>query len=106
MVNIENLNLEFKNEDICFSAEEIANRNLVDINFNEIIRKLSYISTSYYIKEIHIHTYKEIKNGKSTLIRPEHRYDALPLYRQEENMRINGIELSRQTMSNAIMKTS
>ncbi len=119
LVNEENKNIPTERIDI--TSDE---KDLIDINCDEITKRLVVIPRQFKILEIHVHQYKKIiEDGISTIIRPNNPYanplgktmvstslvsmiitnkiiNALPLYRQEQDFKREGINLSRQNMSN------
>lgn len=99
----------------------------VDIHADKIVRKLQFQPAKYRIEEIHYHTYSYLdqdgnkkvvvatrnidpfgKSMVSTKLVSKIIYDkvilSIPLYRQEQEFSKNGINLSRQDMSNYFYK--
>ena len=119
LANEENKNIPTERIDI--TSDE---KDLIDINCDEITKRLVVIPRQFKILEIHVHQYKKIiEDGISIIIRPNNPYtnplgktmvstslvsmiitnkiiNALPLYRQEQDFKREGINLSRQNMSN------
>ena len=93
----------------------------------EISSQLEYIPAQYYVKEYHVHVYCA-KDDNSNIIRanaPKKLFsgslaspsivagimnakytNALPLYRIEQEFKINDVPVSRQTMANWIIMTA
>lgn len=103
--------------------------DLIDINQDKITKELVYEPAKFYIRETHYHLYKKILgDGSSTLVSKEKAirpfgksmvspelvskiiYDkvvlSLPLYRQEKDLALQGVNLSRQDMSNLVYKAA
>lgn len=99
-----------------------------DINSDEIVKTLKYVPEQYVIQETHIHIYEAIKNGERTLVRADNTLknhlgktaicpellshviynkvvNSLPLYRQEKEFQLKNIPLTRQYLSNVIIKS-
>ena len=103
--------------------------DLIDINDDKVVRELMYEPPKFYIRETRYHVYKKVlPDGSSTLVsrdkavRPfgksmisselvskiiyDKIYLSLPLYRQEKDLALQGINLSRQDMSNLVYKAA
>ena len=103
--------------------------DLIDINEDKVVRELMYEPPKFYIRETRYHVYKKkLPDGSSTLVskdkavRPfgksmisselvskiiyDKVYLSLPLYRQEKDLALQGINLSRQDMSNLVYKAA
>lgn len=99
-----------------------------DINSDEIIKTLKYVPEQYIIQEAHIHIYETIKNSERTLVRADNTLknqlgktaissellshviynkvaNSLPLYRQEKEFQLKNVPLTRQYLSNVIIKS-
>jgi len=99
-----------------------------DINSDEIVKTLKYVPEQYIIQETHIHIYETIKNGERTLVRADNTLknplgktaissellshviynkvvNSLPLYRQEKEFQLKNVPLTRQYLSNVIIKS-
>ena len=125
LVNEDNKNIPIERIDITSD-----DKNLVDINSDEITKRLVVIPRQFKILEIHLHQYKKIlDDGSSKIIRPNNPYinplgktmvstslvsmiitnkiiNALPLYRQEQDFKREGINLARQDMSNYVYQAN
>ena len=124
VVNIENANLPIEVIDVKLDEE-----GLTEIGSPEIVRRLHVIPRQFFIREYHIHKYlKNTEAGKTIVItgKNDEYYNplgkemvtpsvvsmiacdkvinSLPLYRQEKQLKTEGIELSRYSMSNYLKK--
>lgn len=105
-------------------------KSLVDINSDEITKRLVVIPRQFKILEIHLHQYKKVLDDESSkIIRPNNPYinplgktmvstslvsmiitnktiNSLPLYRQEQDFKREGINLTRQDMSNYVYQAN
>lgn len=99
-----------------------------DIHSDEIVKVLKFIPEKYVIQETHIHVYETVVNGERTLVRADNTLknplgktaispellsnviynkvvNSLPLYRQEKELQLKHIPLTRQYLSNVIIKS-
>ena len=99
-----------------------------DIHSDEIVKVFKFIPEKYVIQETHIHVYETIVNGERTLVRADNTLknplgktaispellsnviynkvvNSLPLYRQEKEFQLKHIPLTRQYLSNVIIKS-
>ena len=121
LVNEDNANIPV--EVINVTSED---KQLIDINSDIVTRRLVVIPRQFKILEIHVHQYKKIlANGTSEIVKIDNPYanplgktmvstslvssiivnkviNALPLYRQELDFKREGINLTRQDMSNYV----
>lgn len=121
LVNEDNANIPIEVINVTSDDKE-----LIDIHSDIVTRRLVVIPRQFKIFEIHVHQYKKIlDNGTSQIVRIENPYEnplgktmvstslvssiitnkvinALPLYRQELDFKREGINLSRQDMSNYV----
>ena len=113
---------KFKKEIIHITIDD---QNYRDINSDEVTKVLDYIPAQYVIKEYHRHKYETIIDGERVLVRAEGHENPLgkttvsskvlahmiyektvnaqPLYRQEKELNNNGIPITRQYMSSALV---
>lgn len=116
------------NEENRFEVREkhitINDEKLQDIHSDIVTRKLIYKKAEFYIEEIHVHQYVEKGTEDTKIIRADYKEPLFgksmvsaqlinsiieqryilgtPLYRLEQSLKYQGVNLSRQDMSNYI----
>ena len=121
LVNFENSDLPIKRFDVRLNDDK-----LIDINSDIIKKTLCVMPARHYIKETHYHQYRDKDTGEIVKASEERGalgksmvseevlseiindkvLKSLPLYRQEKAFKLEGIEFSRQCMSNLIFQSS